>query len=865
MLSIYGAAVLLRAWHLLSAGLTGDNATTGLMGLAVLRGEFPYFFFGQNWMGGLDAILAAPIYALWGPGVLTVHLLSPIFSLALMACLQPILRKTLGYWGMLAGLAYLAVPPATWLFWSVEAQTHYPLGLLFGALLLLTTFKLWQNPLWKWHAPLWWGLIAGLALWTNFSSAVVTLPCGVFLLLTARKQLRLWSIPLAAAGGIIGGFPLIWFNLTHGMVHANQAGVFAARYVAPSIAALAGNAFPLVLGINTPEVGGGPLFPHGIAPYAFLLAILGAGVFFLFHYSRGGKLPFACLLSAVFLLNTMIVVSSAYGKTLFSPDQRYLLSLYLVLPFLAGATVRFVSDKKRWWGIVLMLAIAAVHFSQYPGFQRWGQGLLNIKAGFYFSGEPALKNQLREISAAGFKHIYTNQTTYPMDFLGNGDPVAADYWRHRWLTSSLRVDAASDPGLLNMPRASLDLLGLEHQTWRREISHAFAQPSGASRLLPRSTWTARRVGGADLGRVLNDGDLATGFRSPGKARDGDALVVDLHESRKVGGVALIPGEFREVPRGLRIEGAGEDGRFQTIRQAKSYWGPFYLSGPHPFLKARFPRVESYFPPRDIRYLRLTHLGKSNHPWSIQELLLFGPGASGAAEAWEDSAEKLLEFLAAHPVRRFYGDAWIAAKVVQRFGKRIQAVTGNMAVDNFGTIVPSPYLPLPVNPEPGSAVVVTKREARQTAGQLDKWGLRYQERAMGRFVLFSLKGYAMGRPVQTREAPPSGGGPCVSIRQTENPRGVALGWLRLEHAPGQGSLPPGVEVKVSQDGVRWSPAPVTDAGPVAFSGQLLLLNSGQGNLYRFTPPVRARFIKIGPQAPCPPNWPSPIKIGLHQPE
>lgn len=865
VLSIYCAAVLLRAWQLLSAGLTGDNATTGLMGLAVLRGEFPYFFFGQNWMGGLDAILAAPIYALLGPSVLTVHLLSPIFSLAMMVCLQPILRKILGYWGMVAGLIYLAVPPTTWLFWSVEAQTHYTLGLLLSSVLLLITFKLWQNPVWKWHTPVWWGLIAGVALWTNFSSAVVTLPCGIFLLLMARKHLRVWSIPLAIAGGIVGGFPLIWFNLTHGMVHANQAGVFATRYLAPSIAALATNALPLILGINTPEVSGGPIFPYGIAPYTFLLAMLGAGIFFLFRYSRGGKVSFACLLLAVFLLNMMIVVSSAYGKTLFSPDQRYLLSLYLILPFLVGATVRFVIEKRRWCGVILMLAIPAIHFSQYPGFQRWGQGLLNIKAGFYFSREEAFKNRLREISAAGFKYVYTNQDTYPMDFLGNGDPVAADYWRHRWLTSSLRVDAASDPGLLNMPQGSLNMLGLDHQTWRREISHAFSQPTGASHLLPRSAWTARRVAGGDLGKVLNDGDLATGFRSLGKAKDGDALVVDLRDSQEVGGLALIPAEFRQVPRGLKIEVAGVDGKFQTVRQAKSYWGPFYLSGPHPFLKARFPRVESYFPPRDIRYLRLTHLGMSNHPWTIQELLLFGPGETGVTESWEDSAEKLMKSLASHPARRLYGDAWISAKVAQRFGKRIWVITGNMAVDNFGTTVPSPYLPLTVKPEPGSAVVVTKREARQTASHLRKWGVRYREQAMGRFIMFSLEGYAMGPSAEVKRVSSPEGESGTSIWQTKNPHGVELGWLRLEQPPGLGSIPSQVEVKISQDGMRWNHASVIQAGPLAFSGQVMLLNSGQGNLYRFTPPVRAHFLKIQPILLSQKNWPSQLKISIHKPE
>src|SRR2546425_3067027 len=48
-----------------------DEATIGLMGLHILHhGELPIFFYGQNYMGALQAYLGAGFFALFGSSVL---------------------------------------------------------------------------------------------------------------------------------------------------------------------------------------------------------------------------------------------------------------------------------------------------------------------------------------------------------------------------------------------------------------------------------------------------------------------------------------------------------------------------------------------------------------------------------------------------------------------------------------------------------------------------------------------------------------------------------------------------------------------------------------------------------------------------
>ncbi|MER6594457.1 DUF423 domain-containing protein, partial [Micromonospora purpureochromogenes] len=73
-----------------------DEATMGLAALHIARGEdFPVFFYGQAYMGALEAYLAAPLVASAGPSVLALRL--PLLALyALFLLLSWRLTRRLG-------------------------------------------------------------------------------------------------------------------------------------------------------------------------------------------------------------------------------------------------------------------------------------------------------------------------------------------------------------------------------------------------------------------------------------------------------------------------------------------------------------------------------------------------------------------------------------------------------------------------------------------------------------------------------------------------------------------------------------------------------------------------------------------------
>src|SRR5205085_12150170 len=55
--------------------LNSDEGTMGLMALHVAyRGEMPVFFYGQGYMGSLEAYLAAPLFQLFGSAAFMLRL-----------------------------------------------------------------------------------------------------------------------------------------------------------------------------------------------------------------------------------------------------------------------------------------------------------------------------------------------------------------------------------------------------------------------------------------------------------------------------------------------------------------------------------------------------------------------------------------------------------------------------------------------------------------------------------------------------------------------------------------------------------------------------------------------------------------------
>src|SRR5579872_2828218 len=123
--------------------IDGDEAVVGLMARHIaFLGERPVFYWGQPYLGSLEAFTAAPLFKLFDSSTLLLKLVPTAYSLGFLALSALLARQLFGVGPALATAAYLALAPSMWAVWSTKARGGYAEVLFLGEALLLVTIFL---------------------------------------------------------------------------------------------------------------------------------------------------------------------------------------------------------------------------------------------------------------------------------------------------------------------------------------------------------------------------------------------------------------------------------------------------------------------------------------------------------------------------------------------------------------------------------------------------------------------------------------------------------------------------------------------------------------------------------------------------
>ncbi len=215
-----------RGWPMLNS----DEATMGLMGSDTLsRGSHPVFTYAQDYIGALQAYLAAPVDALLGPTPLALRVVTTIEVVAFLLVIYALARAVWSPAVGLVSLGLLALGPEWALLRQVQAGVGAQDTLLFGALVVWLAFlRLGACAPGARRAlalDVAFGLAAGLGLWSDF----LFLPyLAVALLALACLGLRDWragalrathalgEVTLGLVGFVVGAAPFILANISSG-------------------------------------------------------------------------------------------------------------------------------------------------------------------------------------------------------------------------------------------------------------------------------------------------------------------------------------------------------------------------------------------------------------------------------------------------------------------------------------------------------------------------------------------------------------------------------------------------------------------------------------------------------------------------
>jgi hypothetical protein len=191
-LSLFGAiciAVILKASLLLAdvVSFNSDEAIVALMAKHILRGARPTFFYGQAYMGSLDAFLVAGGFLILGEHIWVVRLVQTVLYLGTLLTTAWIGKKAFGS-GRVGILAvwFLAIPSVYVTLYTTVSLGGYGETLLLGNLILLVGFFIaaaldraeWRRVIWLFTL---FGFLAGLGIWAFGLTLVYAVPVGLAL------------------------------------------------------------------------------------------------------------------------------------------------------------------------------------------------------------------------------------------------------------------------------------------------------------------------------------------------------------------------------------------------------------------------------------------------------------------------------------------------------------------------------------------------------------------------------------------------------------------------------------------------------------------------------------------------------------
>jgi hypothetical protein len=822
--------VILRLLLLRLPRLWYDEATSGLLGLAVLKGELPIYVFGQSFMGALDGYLAAPVFWILGASARTLELVPVLLALVTVGLTLRLAHDAFGSRAALFTAIFLAIPPDFLLFWSHEARNHYPLTLVFGSLALLLALR--APTARRRRAVILFallGLALGLGFWTNFLSLVYFPAIAVLL---ARRGLRP-LVPGLLAGVpafLLGSLPHWLYGIPHGTAMPPPGRPVPLGTVLAHFGFFGRTAWPIVAGVplsvRDTALGAGLTVGLGALYLAVMLSALRA--------MRRAPAPAAAAALALVVLavtNVGIAAVTRYGRGLDDNDPHYLLPLYTALPPLLGWFLARLRDRRRAIGLVAALLL--VH----------GLGALN---GSFADLQPAiaaaeraeLAGQLESLAAlerADLDRVYDSDAGGRiLTFLSAGRTIVSNPYEEIRPAFARAVDGGAAVGWWMPRRAGLleahfAALGLRSAFHRRGdlggTYDAFTLVAPPVREVPASGFRITASDGTDATGRMTDRVGATLWSTGHPQRGGEWVQVDLGAVMPVALVRWLPGTYQEVPRGLRLEVSVDGVAWRTLADLAEYVGPLYWSAGRPLARVRSGRVELRIPTTPARWLRITQTGRGGlWAWTIRELYVYAATGPAAPETPVDDAA-LARAVRDAGVRRLYADHGWASRIALA-DSAIRVLPANLQLDDYGFRGSATMLIPPVEWAPGTGVLLEPADAEGFAEMARAGGLAFTRHALvGGLMLFAHAApSAAGAPVPERllgvsasRQPKRAGlavdGDPATRWATAGPR-AAGDWFRVDlpaarslrgvrlTAANPADLPPALAVEGSPDGARW---------------------------------------------------------------
>lgn len=667
--------LLLLEWD--SHRLRPDHAIVGLMAKHIYeKGEFPVFFYDQNWFGTIESFVQAFFFSLFevSPKVMAY---APVFFFALFVlviCLlsRDLFDKKAGLWAA----AWCILPPTYLLDFSLNPQGGYIETLTFGALILWLSIRMVRAENY-WHHG--WtfllGFIAGFGWWTSPLTIHFIITSAFFVLLTQRQKLFHWSTLLGVIGFTAGSFPFWIFHFSYAIPLSGFSSGFHPMNIPKGLYFLFSHDIPSLLDLKYFKRTGIFYFVLNLFFYlgsAWIILKETRKDFLNLFRIRNHSVQGQAILPLFFLIFTLIYVSSQHSL---EKRERYVLPLFIFIPIASGLFLNWLYQKRK---IAAPIAFAGMVFVEGTLLERY------IKTGGnnyrYYLGFEDLGNLLLR---KNLTRCYVDYVRAPvLTFISNEKVIASTYTNEKYPPYESAVDEALNPAMLFERKYRLEGFiqeGLNYLGGSLKmdfmggfmILYNYEPPQGQYRPIDAKEWKAKASQNAKDAAFAFDRNVCRKWSSLDFKKDGMFYELDLSRSYNLGMLRIWNhlSHYSSYPNGFKLEISQDQKHWETAAQAERFFD-FYWSGPRLYPLRKEFRWEIRFAPRQGRYLRITQMGTDiYHSWGINEIFAYEYLGQTVSEKHDLSS--LVEHLKKEKIHFAYADSWLSSQIPVLTGGEIQ--------------------------------------------------------------------------------------------------------------------------------------------------------------------------------------------------